>query len=87
MPINLLAALPPFAFVMHPPITSAPRYDDARRAFATQYRFPPDSPSAYLLAARMMLRREYLPTAESTAQKALTLNPNLPMAHLLLGQI
>jgi tetratricopeptide (TPR) repeat protein len=63
------------------------RYDDARKAFATQYGFPPDSPSAYLLAARMMLRRDYLPVADSFAQKALSLNPNLPLAHLLLGQI
>jgi tetratricopeptide (TPR) repeat protein len=63
------------------------RYEDARRAFATQYKFPPDSASAYLLAARMMLRRDYLPVADSFAQKALVLNPNLPMAHLLLGQI
>jgi len=63
------------------------RYDDARKAFATQYNFPPDSPSAYLLAARMMLRRDYLPVADSFAQKALALNPNLPMAHLLVGQI
>jgi tetratricopeptide (TPR) repeat protein len=63
------------------------RYDDARKAFATQYNFPPDSPSAYLLAARMMLRRDYLPVADTFAQKALTLNPTLPMAHLLIGQI
>jgi tetratricopeptide (TPR) repeat protein len=63
------------------------RYDDARHAFAIQYHFPPDSASAYLLTARMMLRRDYLPTAESAAQKALVLSPNLPMAHLLLGQV
>ena len=63
------------------------RYDDARKAFATQYNFAPDSPSAYLLAARMMLRRDYLPVADTFAQKALALNPNLPMAHLLIGQI
>lgn len=63
------------------------RYDDARKAFATQYGFPPESPSAYLLAARMMLRRDYLPVADTFAQKALALNPNLPMAHLLIGQI
>jgi tetratricopeptide (TPR) repeat protein len=63
------------------------RYDDARKAFATQYNFPPDSPSAYLLAARMMLRRDYLPVADSFAHRALALNPNLPMAHLLIGQI
>ncbi len=65
----------------------ARRYDDARTAFATQYNFPPDSPSAYLLAARMMLRRDYLPVADTFAQKAIELNPNLPMAHLLIGQI
>jgi tetratricopeptide (TPR) repeat protein len=63
------------------------RYDDARKAFATQYNFPPDSASAYLLAARMMLRRDYLPVADTFAQKAIALNPNLPMAHLLIGQI
>ncbi len=63
------------------------RYDDARKAFASQYNFPPDSASAYLLAARMMLRRDYLPVADTFAQKAIALNPNLPMAHLLIGQI
>jgi tetratricopeptide (TPR) repeat protein len=63
------------------------RYDDARKAFATQYGFPSDSPSAYLLAARMMLRREYLAPADTFAQKALTLNASLPMAHFLVGQI
>ena len=63
------------------------RYDDARKAFATQYGFPPDSAPAYLLAARMMLRREYLPVADSFAHQALALNPNLPLAHLLIGQI
>ena len=63
------------------------RYDDARKAFASQYGFAPDSPPAYLLSARMLLRREYLPIAEASARKALALNPGLPRAHLLLGEI
>jgi tetratricopeptide (TPR) repeat protein len=63
------------------------RYDDARRAFAGQYGFPPDSAPSYLLAARMLLRRDYLPIAEESARKALALNPGLPQAHLLLGEI
>jgi len=63
------------------------RYDDARRAFASQYGFAPDSPPSYLLAARMLLRREYLPIAEASARKALALNPGIPRAHLLLGEI
>jgi tetratricopeptide (TPR) repeat protein len=62
------------------------RYDDARRAFATQYGFPGDSAAAYLLAARMLLRREYVPMAEQFAHKALELSPQLPEAHLLLGE-
>jgi predicted Zn-dependent protease len=63
------------------------RYDDARRAFAAQYGFAPESASAYLVAARMLLRREYLPVALSFAQKAIELDPALPLAHELLGEI
>ena len=63
------------------------RYDDARHAFAAQYGFAADSAPAYLIAARMLLRREYLPVSQSFAQKALEINPNLPLAHELLGEI
>ena len=63
------------------------RYDDARHAFATQYDFAPDSASAYLLAARMLLRREYVPVSQEYARKALELDPQLPLAHRLLGEI
>jgi predicted Zn-dependent protease len=63
------------------------QFDNARRAFATQYGFPPDSAPAYLLAARMLLRREYLPVAQQFATKALELDPQLPLAHALLGEI
>jgi len=63
------------------------RYDDARHAFAAQYTFPPDSAAAYLVTARMLLRREYLPVSQTYAQKALELDPTLPLAHELLGEI
>jgi predicted Zn-dependent protease len=62
-------------------------YDKARGAFASQYGFPPESASAYLLAARMLLRREYLPVAQEFASKALALDPQLPLAHVLLGEV
>lgn len=62
------------------------RYDDARRAFALQYGFPPDSAPAYLLIGRMLLRRENPAQAEVAARKALSLQPNLPLAHLLMGE-
>ncbi len=63
------------------------RYDDARHAFAIQYGFAPDSANAYLLAARMLFRREYVPIAQESVRKALQLQPDLPLAHLLLGEI
>lgn len=63
------------------------RYDDARHAFAEQYGFAPDSAPAHLLAARMLLRREYVPIAQEEARKALTLDPQLPLAHMLLGEV
>lgn len=63
------------------------RYDDARHAFAEQYAFPPDSAAAHLLAARMLLRREYVAIAQAEARKALALDPTLPLAHRLLGEI
>ncbi len=63
------------------------RYDDSRRAFAAQYGFPPDSAEAYLLAGRMFLRRELRDQAGAAAAKALELDPRLPLAHELLGEV
>jgi predicted Zn-dependent protease len=63
------------------------RYEDARHAFAAQYGFPADSPAAYLLTARMLFRREYLPIAQRFATTALELDPQLPLANELLGEI
>jgi predicted Zn-dependent protease len=63
------------------------RYDDARRAFAAQYGFPSDGAEAYLLSARLLFRREYMPAAIAGAQKALALSPKMPLVHELLGEI
>jgi tetratricopeptide (TPR) repeat protein len=63
------------------------QYDKARGAFAVQYGFAADSAPAYLLAARMLLRREYLPVAQQFATKAIELDPQLPLAHALLGEV
>jgi tetratricopeptide (TPR) repeat protein len=66
--------------------SDAARYDDARHAFASQYGFGPDSAEAYLLAGRLFLRRELRDQATVQANKALSINPNLPLAHELLGE-
>ena len=63
------------------------RYGDARHAFAAQYGFAPDSAEAYLLAARLFLRRELSAEAAAEAHQALEINPALPLAHQLLGEV
>jgi tetratricopeptide (TPR) repeat protein len=65
----------------------AGRYENARRAFADQFGFQPESPEAYLLIARLMLRRNFADQADAAARKALDENPKLPLAHELLGEI
>lgn len=63
------------------------RYDDARRAFASQYGFEPDSAEAHLLTGRLFLRRELRDQAGAEATKALAMNASLPLAHELLGEV
>ena len=63
------------------------RYDDSRHAFAAQFGFEPDSAQAHLLAGRMFLRRELREQAGVEATKALALEPALPLAHELLGEV
>jgi predicted Zn-dependent protease len=63
------------------------RYDDSRHAFAAQFGFEPDSAEAYLLAGRMFLRRELRDQAGVQATKSLAINPALPLAHELLGEV
>jgi tetratricopeptide (TPR) repeat protein len=63
------------------------RYEDARHAFAAQFGFAADGKEAYLVAARMLLRRDYLPVAKEFAEKAVALDATLPLAHELLGEV
>ena len=62
-------------------------YPHARGAFAKMFGVAPDSAPAYLFAARMLLRQDFGPVAEEYAQKAVALDPKLPLAHYLLGEL
>jgi tetratricopeptide (TPR) repeat protein len=62
-------------------------YDHARAAFAHMFDVSPDSASAYLFTARMLFRQEFGPIAEQFALKATQLDPKLPGAHFLLGEL
>jgi predicted Zn-dependent protease len=63
------------------------RFTEARRNFAALYRIPPESASSYLLLARMLIRWQNSPAAQEMAQKAVVLDPKLPEAHLVIGQV
>src|SRR6202011_4920053 len=62
-------------------------YPQARKAFARMFEVPADSAASYLFTARMLLRQEFDPVAEEYAQKAAALDPKLPLAHFLLGEL
>jgi tetratricopeptide (TPR) repeat protein len=62
-------------------------YPSARRAFAKMFAVPSDSAASYLFTARMLLRQDFAPVAEEFAKKAVELDPKLPLAHSLLGEI
>jgi tetratricopeptide (TPR) repeat protein len=62
-------------------------YPQSRKAFARMFEVPPDSAAAYLFTARVLLRQEFDPVAEEYAQKAIALDPKLPMAHFFLGEL
>jgi len=66
---------------------NADRYDDARKSFAAQFGEPPDSGAAWLLLAAMLQRANLPLQAAQQAQKALAVDPNLPLAHLLVGEV
>ena len=63
------------------------KYPEARSAFARMFAVPPDSAPAYLFCGRMLLRLDFGPIAEEYAQRAIALDPKLPMAHFLLGEL
>ena len=62
-------------------------YPQARKAFARMFDVPEDSASSYLFTARMLFRQEFDPIAEEYAQKAVAMDPNLPLVHFLLGEL
>jgi predicted Zn-dependent protease len=66
---------------------STERYEDARRAFAEQYGFAPDSAAAWLVTARLLFRQEQTAPAETDARQAIKLDSRIPQAHRLLGEI
>jgi tetratricopeptide (TPR) repeat protein len=62
-------------------------YAAARRAFGKMFGVADDSAASYVFTARMLLRQDFAPIAEEYAKKAVEIDPKLPLAHSLLGEI
>ena len=63
------------------------QYEEARRSFARMFGFSGDSAASYLFCGRILLRLEFTSVTEEYALKAIALDPKLPMAHYLLGEL
>jgi tetratricopeptide (TPR) repeat protein len=63
------------------------QYGEARQTFAKMFGFAADSAAAYLFCGRILFRMQFTAVTEEYAQKAVALDPKLPMAHYLLGEL
>jgi tetratricopeptide (TPR) repeat protein len=61
--------------------------DKSRATFARMFNISPTTASAYLVNAQMMVRQQFEELAEKELQKALELDPRLPQANFLLGEM
>lgn len=62
-------------------------FDEARKAFASEYSLPPEGGAAYLVLAKMLMAANLPDQGAEAAQKALTLSPSLALAHFVLGEV
>jgi len=61
--------------------------DKASNAFAVMFGFKPDSAAAHLITAQQMMHQEFEEDAKNELQKALALDPRIPQAHYMLGEL
>ncbi len=75
------------AYILGVSYIQTKNYPQARAAFAKMFGVPAESAASYLFTARMLLRLDFGPVAEEYGRKAVALDPKLPLAHFLLGEL
>jgi len=75
------------AYILGVAYIQTKQYPNARVAFAKMFQVSPDSAAAYLFTARLLLRFDFGPIAEEYGKKAVELDPKLPLAHQMLGEL
>ena len=75
------------AYILGVAYIQTKQYPNARAAFARMFQVSPDSAAAFLFTARLLLRFDFGPVAEEYGKKAVELDPKLPLAHQLLGEL
>jgi tetratricopeptide (TPR) repeat protein len=63
------------------------QYEKSVGAFAQLFGVKPESAAARVVTARMMLHQDADGEAAKQAQRALEIDPNIPEAHFLLGEV
>lgn len=61
--------------------------DKSRETFARMFNVGPATASAYLVNAQMMVRQQFEELAEKELERAVQLDPRLPQANFLLGEM
>ncbi len=65
----------------------AGQLDQSEAAFARLFQLKADSAAAHLVAAQMMMKKEYEEQAVKEANSALALDAKIPEAHFVLGEV
>jgi tetratricopeptide (TPR) repeat protein len=75
------------AYILGVAYIQTKQYPNARAAFAKMFQVSPESAAAYLFTARLLLRFDFGPIADEYGKKAVELDPKLPLAHQMLGEL